>query len=121
MNITNDSRILTIPFINLFISLIPIGKENAIKRQDLVDKCIQLNLIEDTSGADRAMRHLLNKARESTVILNLSNGKGYFIPTPEDADVLKAYIAQEDSRAKSSFRNHTLARKLYEDYRRAGA
>ena len=121
MNISKDSRFLTIPYIDLFISLIPVGQANAIKRQDLVKRCIEMKLIEDTTGADRAMRHLLNQARENTVILNLSNGKGYFIPTMEDAAVLKAYIAQEDSRAKSSFRNHTLARKLYDDYRRAGA
>ena len=46
--------------IKLFVSLIPIGSENAIKRNDLTDACVLNGLIKDTcKDKDRKMRIML--------------------------------------------------------------
>lgn len=96
--------------------LIPIGRDNAIKRADLVKACVQHKLIESGTQEDRAMRKLLEKARHDYTILNLSDGNGYYRVSSKDLQDLQRYIKQEDNRAKASFRNHALAKKLYEDY-----
>lgn len=66
-----------------FALLIPEGKENAIKRSDLVKTCVDLGLVEG-NNADRATRRLIHLARKDTVILNLSNGEGYYRPSHDD-------------------------------------
>lgn len=74
------------------VDYIPFGKENAISRQQL----------ERVTGlSDRDVREAISLARRNTVILNLSNGKGYFqsIQGEEDELVVK-YFKQEDSRLK---------------------
>ena len=97
--------------------LIPIGRNNAISRNALIEKCVVFGLIDrNASDKDREMRRLLQKARLDCTILNLSDGNGYYIVSREDLQDLQRYIKQEDSRAKASFRNHTLATKLYDDY-----
>lgn len=97
--------------------LIPIGRENAIKRSCLVNECIKHNLVK-SADADREMRRLIQKARIDYVILNLSNGEGYYRPSFEDIQDLQRYIRQEKSRAIQSFSNVKRARALYEDYKR---
>ena len=98
--------------------LIPIGRENAISRNTLTQKCVQNNLIDKSiKDKDRMMRNLINKDRIDFVILNLSNGEGYYRPTKEDLQELSKYIKQEENRAKSSFRNLKKARALYEDFK----
>jgi hypothetical protein len=97
--------------------LIPVGRENAISRKSLVSLCIAHGLIDDSvHDKDRAMRLLLKKARLDYVILNLSNGRGYYRVSREDMQDLQRYIRQEDKRAKSSFKNITMAKALYEDF-----
>ena len=99
------------------VDFIPVGRENAISRTILTEKCILAGLIdENQSDKDRAMRRLLEKARLDYTILNLSDGNGYYRVSKDDLQDLQRYIRQEDSRAKAAFRNHTLAKKLYEDY-----
>lgn len=74
------------------VDYIPFGKENAISRQQLV---------RTTGLSDRDMREIISLARRDTVILNLSNGKGYFQPIPgEEDDLVVKYFKQEDSRLK---------------------
>lgn len=63
------------------------------------------------------MRNLIKIARRDYVILNLSNGKGYYRVSKEDMEDLRRYIRQETNRGKEIFRNLTIAKKLYEDYK----
>lgn len=95
--------------------LIPVGQTNAISREDLVKTCVDIGIVPE-NNADRETRRLIMKAREEVVILNLSDGKGYYRPGPDDKRSLAMYIRQEESRGKRTFRNISLARKLYEDY-----
>lgn len=100
------------------IDLIPVGRDNAISRQLLVEKCVSSGLVpSEAVDKDRMMRKLLEKARLDCTILNISNGNGYYRVSREDLQDLQRYIRQEDNRAKAAFRNHTLAKKLYEDYK----
>lgn len=76
---------------------IPIGHENAISRRDLARM---------TGLGDRQMRHCIKMARRETPILNLQDGAGYFRPdTADETDkvLLRAFLKQEESRAKSTF------------------
>ena len=99
------------------IDFIPVGRENAISRKMLTEKCVAAGLIDkNASDKDRAMRRLVEKARIDYTILNISDGNGYYRVSREDLQDLQRYIRQEDRRAKASFRNHALAKKLYEDY-----
>lgn len=97
-------------FMNI-AELIPAGKQNAIKRADLLNRCRAHGL----RTTDRGMRMLIESARKETVIINLSNGDGYYRPTADDKDELKRYIHQEDQRAKSASINHHMAKALLED------
>ena len=74
------------------VDYIPFGKENAISRQQL----------ERLTGlSDRDVREAISLARRNTVILNLSNGKGYFQPIQgEEDDLVVKYFKQEDTRLK---------------------
>lgn len=71
---------------------IPFGKDNAISREQL----------ERATGlCDRDIREAISLARRNTVILNLSNGQGYFQPIQgEEDDLVVKYFKQEDSRLK---------------------
>lgn len=100
------------------IDLIPVGRENAISRNDLTRKCIQCGLIKNTiSDPDRKMRRLLKTARMDCTILNLSDGAGYYRVTREDLQDLQRYIRQGDSRAIETFRSISQSKKLYEDFK----
>ena len=58
---------------------IPFGKDNAISRKKL----------EKVTGlSDRDIREEIAMARRNTVILNLSNGQGYFQPIEGEEDEL---------------------------------
>lgn len=98
--------------------LIPVGRENAISRKALVSLCVAHGLIDDSiKDKDRAMRALVQKARIDYVILNLSNGDGYYRVSKDDMQDLQRYIRQEEKRAKASFKNLKKARALYEDFK----
>lgn len=91
---------------------IPIGMDKAITREELLNVCISEGLCK----SDREMRKLIEKARIDYVILNHSDGRGYYRPSREDMQELQRYIRQEEKRAKSTFKNITMAKALYEDY-----
>ncbi len=100
------------------IDLIPVGRNNAIKRKELLHLCEIHNLIDNKKAdADRQMRKLIERARVDCVILNLSNGIGYYRVSREDLQDLQRYIKQEDKRAIASIRNNLPAKKLYEDFK----
>ena len=50
---------------------IPFGKDNAISRK---------RLSEITGLSDRKLREVIALERRNTIIINLSNGQGYFQP-----------------------------------------
>ena len=101
-----------------FVDLIPIGRDNAINRQLLTQKAVFYGLIDKNAKCpDRLMRRLLEKTRLDFIILNLSDGNGYYRPSRDDLMDLNRYIRQEESRAKATFRNLSMAKKLYADYR----
>ena len=100
------------------IDLIPVGRENAISRNDLTRKCIKYGLIKNTiSDPDRKMRRLLKIARRDCTILNLSDGVGYYRVTRKDLQYLQRYIRHGDSRAIETFHSISQSKKLYEDYK----
>ena len=109
------------PLATTIIDLIPTGRDNAISRDYLVTLCVQKGLVDQKlrpESQDRAMRRLLEKARLDYTVLNLSRGEGYYRPSRDDLQDLQRYIRQEENRAKSTFRNISNAKALYEDYKR---
>lgn len=96
---------------------IPVGRDNAISRKLLTQLCVQNGLIDESvKDKDRAMRILIKKDRRDFVILNLSDGNGYYRVSRADMQDLQRYIRQRENRAKSEFQDLTLAKALYEDY-----
>lgn len=94
--------------------LIPVGRENAIKREELLKSCIQNGIATN----DRQMRDKIARAKKKDyVILNNSDSRGYYRPAFEDdMQDLQRYIRQEEKRAKSTFKNIQRAKALYDDY-----
>lgn len=80
--------------VDILLSLIPSGRSNAISRKSLVDLM---------GISDRQVRKLIKDARRFTPIINLQNGKGYFIPTEEEKPLVDKWLKQETSRAKTTF------------------
>lgn len=91
--------------------LIPMGKANAIKREELLYRCKMYGLATN----DRGMRKLIEDARKESCILNLQNGSGYFRPTKDDLPELRHYVAQERDRSLTILSNLKMARNLLED------
>lgn len=94
------------------VDFIPFGRDKAIKREDLLELCRKNGIAK----SDRVLRHLIQKERRDYVILNLSDGNGYYRPTHDDLHDLQAYIRQERKRAIETFKNIKMAKKLYEDF-----
>lgn len=98
------------------IDLIPVGQENAVSRKLLTEQCISYGLIDGKAqNPDRCMRKLLNKARENHVVINLSDGGGYFQPDKEDLTSLIWYIQQESRRLLAINKPLRYANKLLAD------
>lgn len=57
------------------LSLIPVGRENAVTRKQLADQ---------TGLNDRTVRELIEKARWTTAVINLQDGHGYYQPDASD-------------------------------------
>ncbi len=80
------------------IDYIPKGFENAISRKNL---CITTGL------DDRIIRKLIEEARRHTIIISNTDGSGYWIfpdnPTEYETMMLRKYVKQQESRAKSIF------------------
>lgn len=78
------------------LNYIPVGSKNAIKRFSL---CLRTGL------RDRIMRDHIHYARMKIPVINLQNGKGYFIPDmncEKDCRMLVRWVKQEESRIKES-------------------
>lgn len=106
--------------VELFISLLGHGKENAIKRSDLVERCVGAGLIgKDAKDKDRAMRNLISRAKMdfNIKITNDGKGEGYYIPTFRDSIQLAKNNKREDKKAVSIFRNNKGNKALQEDYK----
>lgn len=77
------------------LSLIPTGSDNAIRREYLVQ----------ISGlSDREVRNYIHLARRKIPIINLSKGRGYYIPDmnqEKDRKMLVHFVRQEESRLRS--------------------
>ena len=91
--------------------IIPVGSKNAITRKNLLDRCLCAGLAEN----DRQMRKLIENARKESVIICLSDGRGYFLPDKDDQDKLRHYINQEHDRSISILRNLKMANNLLSD------
>lgn len=80
------------------VEYIPKGHKNAISRNDL---CRQTGL------SDRLIRALIEEARRETIIISNNDGSGYWIfrekPTEQEKEMLRRYVKQQESRAKSIF------------------
>ena len=77
------------------LDYIPTGRVNAITRHALAIR---------TGISDRQVRDLIHYARRDIPILNMQDGRGYFIPNMNDdveRDMLAAYVRQEENRLRS--------------------
>lgn len=86
------------------LDYIPYGKENAIKRE---------NLVLITKLSDRNVRELIAEARREEVIINLQDGGGYYRPTCKAE--IERYLKQETRRAKSIFYHLKSARRALKE------
>lgn len=101
------------------IDLIPVGRDNAISREYLVTLCVQHGLVkENLKDKDRAMRDLVGEARKEYVVLNLSDGNGYYRPTLKEFLDLQRHIRQIRSRINKEEERLKPELALYEDYKR---
>lgn len=101
------------------IDLIPTGRDNAISRDYLVTLCVQHGLVkENLKDKDRAMRDLVGEARKKYVVLNLSDGNGYYRPTLKEFLDLQRHIRQIRSRINKEEERLKPDLALYEDYKR---
>ena len=93
--------------IEILVSFIKYGKENAIKRAELTKKCVEAGIIssKDEDTQDRAMRRLLNRAKVdyNISITNDGDGKGYYRPTKSDLKLLSRNNNTSKKKAISSF------------------
>ena len=82
---------------------IPTGQNNAVSADSL---CTALNIDR------RTVRRLISSAQENgAVILNMQDGRGYFVPADDESQLVDDYIKQESARARSIFRKLRTARK----------
>ena len=107
--------------IEILVSFIKYGKENAIKREDLTKKCVEAGIIssKDELNQDRAMRMLLNRARVdySISITNDGDGKGYYRPTKSDLKLLSKNNNTSKKKAISSFVGNKVNVAMEDDFK----
>lgn len=116
MNVPKANGTKKIDKIEVFANLLGFGKEEAIKREDLVERCVGAGIVsKDLKDKDRAMRILLEKARREYVILNDGRGSGYYRPTPKELVALARSNKRENSRAVNVFASTKKAKALEED------
>ena len=120
INTPKANGVKKIDKIEVFISLLGYGKENAIKRADLVERCVGAGIIEkDSKDKDRAMRKLMHRAKMdfNIQITNDGKGEGYYIPTFKESIQLAKNNKREDRKAVSIFAGNKGNKALEEDYR----
>lgn len=106
--------------VEVFIGLFTPGKENAIKRDELTQRCVDAGLINpDVVDKDRLMRKLLARAKVdyNIKITNDGDGEGYYLPTFKESIQLARNNKREDKKAVSIFRNNKGNKALSEDYK----
>lgn len=107
--------------VEIFVSFIKYGKENAIKRAELTKKCVEAGIIssEDEVNQDRAMRRLLNRAKVdyNISITNDGDGKGYYRPTKSDLKLLSRNNNTSKKKAISSFIGNKVNVAMEDDFR----
>jgi len=69
---------------------IPVGHKNAVTREYLRTV---------TGLSDRKLRELIKKS--NTLILNLQDGKGYFIASKDEDHLVRLFIRQERARGRN--------------------
>lgn len=85
------------------VDYIPTGQSNAVTADSL---CAVLNM------SRREVRKQISKAQENgAVILNLQDGRGYFVPDDSETQLVENYVKQESARSRSLFRKIKSARK----------
>lgn len=89
----------------MIAELLKKGKLNTTDRDEL---CTLTGL------TDREVRRAIQSERRENVILN--TGNGYFIPTADDVDELRAYCRQERARATTILYNLNKYESLLSDY-----
>ena len=118
MNVPVAKGTKKIDKIEVFANLLGFGKDESIKRADLVERCVGAGIIsKDVIDKDRAMRIILEKARREYVILNDGRGGGYYRPTPRELIALAKSNKRESNRAVNVFASNKKAKALEEDYR----
>ena len=111
--------------IEILLSFIKYGKENAIKREDLTKKCVEAGIITSNceknreQNQDRAMRKLLAKAKidYNISITNDGDGKGYYRPTKSDLKLLSRNNNTSKKKAISSFVGNKVNVAMEDDFR----
>lgn len=104
--------------VEIFAELIPKGKENAIKRKDLILKCVETGLKGiNVVDKDRTMRNLLARAKMDYSITNDGDGSGYYRPTKEDYQNLRKNNNRENKKAISTLGGLKTNKAIAEDYR----
>lgn len=100
------------------LNYIPKGQENAVTRAELCKR---------TGLTDRMMRDALHDAKLKTPILNMQDGRGYFIPDmnlENDRFILLRHVRQEESRIRSTIEPLEVERQTLRncgiDWREAG-
>lgn len=73
------------------VEFIPTGHANAINGKELA---------ELTGQTVREIRREVSYARQDNVILNLQDGKGYFLPDETENELVVDWLKQEESRLK---------------------
>ena len=73
------------------VTKIPTGHMNA--KTDL-------QLAGELNMTRRQVRQLISEARRTNIILNMQDGRGYFIPDKKDYDLCERWLLQEESRLK---------------------
>ena len=75
------------------LNYISTGKENAITRESLTAV---------TGLSERKIRSLIEEERaKGNIIINLQDGKGYFLPSEDETDVIESQYKINNARAMS--------------------
>lgn len=73
-------------------------KDFLLKGHDNARTLAELEALTGEKG--RNIRREISEARRETIILNLQDGQGYFLPDASEADLVRRWVKQEESRLK---------------------